>query len=137
MKNVLAGLIAAISVTNFLATANGWYYSVRWLDVPMHITAGAWIALAFYHFVYSRKAAPETGSVPVCAVSIIGIVAIVGITWEIYEFIIDVYVLKKYPALGFPGYVHFDTLKDLFDDLLGGALATVFLRAVTRKKENA
>ena len=99
-----------------------WYYSVWWLDIPMHIAGGIWVASAFIYIARTTKDLLPANSVA-AFINCLGVVALIGILWEFYELLADVYVFHKYPLLAAPGILHFDTLKDLFDDLIGGTIA--------------
>ncbi len=117
------GLIGVIALLHALATLYGWYYTIRWFDIPMHVAGGVWVALWFAYDIVSRRRWIDGRRFMPFLVFGIATVALVGIVWEFYEFFLDIIVLKSYALNAAPGYLHFDTLKDLFDDILGGVIA--------------
>ena len=91
-------------------------YLFWWLDTAHHFLGGAWIALAF-NWCTKRFGSPFSFHMFLFAAAVLGAVALAGVFWEFFEFILNRYVI----SIGFLGYE--DTLSDLFFDLLGGALA--------------
>ena len=91
-------------------------YLFWWLDMAHHFLGGAWIAL-FFNWCAKRFSSQVSASAFLSAASVLGAVALAGVFWEFFEFILNRYVI----SIGFLGYE--DTLSDLFFDLLGGALA--------------
>ena len=125
MKKFILSLLLAIFAAHTLALSLGWYYSMWWFDIPMHIAGGVWVASAFFYIARERRILPAN---PIAAFLFChGIVALIGELWEFYEFLADIYVFHTYTPLAAPGGLHFDTLKDLFDDLVGGSVATLLL----------
>jgi hypothetical protein len=102
-----------------------WFYSIWWLDTPMHLIGGAWTAL-FAIYIYNKYFDFQKNKLIFKLIVILSSVALVGVFWEFYEFIMDVIILKKYLFYNEPGYVLFDTLKDLFNDLVGALIAFIF-----------
>jgi hypothetical protein len=125
MKMSMILSLLAIFTVHALALSFKWYYSVWWLDIPMHIMGGIWVASAFFYTARMRNILPANTAAAV--IFCLGVVALVGVLWEFYEFLADIYVFHKYTPLAAPGVLHFDTLKDLFDDLVGGSLALLAL----------
>jgi hypothetical protein len=134
MRLLLALSIVAIALLNFAGLQFEWYVAARWMDIPMHIAGGAWIALAFWYVAHDRLKAISFEKKWLVFAAGVGVVAIVGIFWEIWELILSVYIKEQFTLFHAPGDVYFDTLKDLFDDLVGGALALGVL--ITRKNKN-
>jgi hypothetical protein len=97
--------------------------AVPWLDIPMHLIGGASIAWVAWTFLTEATHAKSIYVLPrwLTVAAIIGAVAMVGIVWEWAEFIVDVFRGSHLQG----GIV--DTMKDLFDDLLGGTVAAVML----------
>lgn len=93
----------------------------------MHIFSGFWIGLLFFYLFLERRRilSADIGFIPLTCLAI-GFVASMGIAWEFYEYLLQVY-MGNLTTFGdsLPG-VHFDTLKDLFDDLMGGILAMLW-----------
>lgn len=90
----------------------------------MHIAGGAWVALAF--FIVAQHGNILPGNRFAALLFTLGMVAIVGIAWEFYELFMDVTVFQKYALHATPGPIHFDTLKDLFNDMLGGLFVAIY-----------
>lgn len=131
MGLLLAVFVIIIALFNFAGLQFGWYITARWMDIPMHIAGGAWLGLAFWYVFKNRFNAFALEKKWIVFVAGIGVVATTGIFWEIWELVLGVYIKEQYTLFNAPGDVHFDTLKDLFDDLVGGALALGVL--ITRR----
>ncbi len=132
---VLLGIIIVIATLHYLGLTYDWYHTVPWFDVPLHLLGGAFIGTLFVYIFALRHVVLKTLPLVPFVILGVGFVALVGVLWEFYEFWMDVFVLKIYQPLAYPGYVHFDTLKDLFNDLVGGALAVGLLWRAVRKNE--
>ena len=131
---IVISLILILAV-HFAGNAFFWYDRLFWLDIVMHLLGGAWVAvLSVYLFgehwpVIGDKAKPSQEFI-----LILGSVALVGVLWEFYEFLADVYVLKIHPLNLAPDpKVLPDTIADLLNDLIGGSLAFFFLKFSKRK----
>ncbi len=107
----LTYLILFIFVINFLANKLYWYSSIWWFDMPMHFLGGFWI-ISLYLFS-SQKISIKL------IFKILLLVLIVGIGWEIFEVLVnDIVSQNPFNAL--------DTFSDIFFDLSGGAMATLY-----------
>lgn len=132
---VLLAILSAIVAVHYLATWYDWYHTVWWIDIPLHIAGGAFIGVLFIYLFRERfDVLRAMHWFPTLAFGV-GFVAIIGIGWELYEFWVDVWLLHKYAANNFPGWVHGDTLLDLINDMLGGAVAIAALNLVFRNKK--
>ncbi|MDO8492393.1 MAG: hypothetical protein Q7S34_02015 [bacterium] len=117
------GLLALLIAVLYIA---GIYFSLFWLlpwfDIPMHILGGFWVSLAVLAIWFSfKKSIPEN---KIFFFILILATLIVGIFWEIFEYYFDI----AFP--GKEGYLY-DTIKDLFDDLVGATLAFYYLKKKT------
>lgn len=96
------------------------YFYIWWLDIPMHIVGGAWVALfalaSYYASLRITESEREHSVVFVVAFAI-ACTLTVGLFWEVYEFGVD-------HAVGDSGAGLLDTLQDLFNDLIGAILAS-------------
>ena len=125
MPKVLFALVVLILGIHFPALTYDWYGKIPWLDVPMHIAGGFWLGLLFYYlFVIGKPVLNQNNTVALFILGL-GFVAFVGVLWELYEFLADVYLLKAYALTAASGYTHFDTFTDVVNDFIGGAIALV------------
>ena len=128
MDKILLAVISLILGTHGLATVRNWYVAYPWIDNPLHIAGGIFIGLLFYYLFFVRhRVFAMTSFLPVITLGL-GFVALFGVLWEFYEFFLDVWFFHAHPLLGEPGYILFDTLKDLMNDLIGGFLALIACR---------
>ncbi|RJP43633.1 hypothetical protein C4587_02740 [Candidatus Parcubacteria bacterium] len=122
MKTLLFVFLFLILAFHFPALELGWYHTLPWLDIVMHIAGGAWVALLF-NYIFAVRLGAVSPKNPLAFVILgLGFVSLVGIFWEFYEFGMDVLVLRAYPYNLEPGYILFDTHTDFANDLLGGLL---------------
>lgn len=109
----------------FVTGATNLYDIVPWFDKLMHLTGGAAIAwLAHRHFSHRAQGNHN----PLHTWAILGVVAVVGIAWEVAEHTSSIFGEVYWPSI----YAYFhggdltDTLADLVLDL-AGALAVLHL----------
>lgn len=136
MKKYLVISLIIIIIIYILSIIYLWYDKFWWFDTPMHIIGGIWICALFLNIVQKQKfnfldinfkISKQNFLLIILYIVIpIGFVAFIGVLWEFYEFFTDVVILKKYVFNDAPGYILFDTLKDLFNDMLGGILFLIF-----------
>jgi hypothetical protein len=122
-------LIIFIAIAN--ATADYWhlYFYIWWLDIPMHILGGFWVALTslVFYYAFPEGKEKERSVIFVYALAIASVLTI-GLMWEIYEFSVDSMFSLALNQVG-------DTLKDLSDDFVGGVIgATLFIWRGYNKK---
>jgi len=86
------------------------YWTVRWVDIPVHMLAGIWIVLTLAWIL--GWLAPDI-KISFWRAVIWGLV--VGGLWEIGELSIGIVFATSH------GYVA-DTVKDLFDDVVGAVI---------------
>jgi hypothetical protein len=135
IKIVLASLFLILAIHS-IALSNYWYNSIWWLDIPMHLIGGAWVSLLFFSLFFKKLACFQDKwrnlSLIILSVSF---VALIGVLWEFYEYLFDVFVLKTHP-LAFvtdPGNLP-DTIADLFNDLIGGAATAMLIQKFFHSK---
>ena len=107
------GLLAAVSSFDIYANMHFWYWRYPLIDVPVHFTAGIWVAL---FAVWLLRLAGR--SMPGLLV-LFTIVMAVGIGWEVYEYIFH---------LAYGIFYVYDTAKDLLMDALGGTTGYALVR---------
>ena len=120
--SILLAIILCIFAVQLAAVYRHLYFFFWWLDIPMHILGGLWIALAGLT-VYFSSSHFERDFPPIFVFAFgVAITLVIGLGWEIYEFAID-------HAVGDLDISLADTLKDLSDDLAGALLgAFIFIR---------
>lgn len=117
------------------------YGSLWWIDVVMHWAGG--FAMAFLGFaLWSRlvhSMTVESHTIPSHVVKsivmfgwVLGFVAIVGIAWEWFEFLCDLWFPSFVPAYkaAQPGLG--DTMADFFFDLFGGVVGFMLAKHYDR-----
>jgi uncharacterized membrane protein AbrB (regulator of aidB expression) len=133
-------LIVLILLVHVAAIFSGFYETNRWLDIPMHFSGGFAIAMlglatwnATIQKITFQKSLKPIWQQAVYLVGILGIVALVGVAWEWYEYIFDS-LMVQYRSDYYPAQMGLgDTMADLALDLLGAALAFTFFRNRSEK----
>ena len=120
----LVVLMFFIFIMNSLALRFYWYYSVWYFDIIMHSLSGFWVSL-FFIYVFSMK---DTGN-PNFRFFFKVLVAtlFVGIFWEFYEYFLNV--------VSFTFFDLWDTVFDIFFDLVGGLCAILYIWKKQQKKQ--
>jgi len=128
----LLSLFLVIFFVHILGMYQNWYWSIPWLDIPMHFFGGFWIAIFFLWFRKNTINIFAQNSFLGDLVVLLGWVALIGVFWEFFEYFLDyIWAIKGVIPLSQVSIT--DTLKDLLMDLLGGALA-FFLQTLYFKK---
>lgn len=125
----LAIPILLILGVNVLAYWKHLYFYIWWLDIPMHVVSGAWLAAVMLSLIatHPRLSGIRTDAAVAFWFSI-GTVMLIGVVWELFEFRLD-------PLVRFAPHDAADTISDLFSDLLGavcGALLVLKMRYTGR-----
>jgi tellurite resistance protein TehA-like permease len=116
---IILALIIFICIANGIADYWHLYFYIWWLDIPMHILGGFWVALTSLAIYYAFRGRNENDHSTVFVYALaIASALLVGLVWEVFEFSVDSIVSEfvTKPA---------DIIKDLIDDLIGGVLAAV------------
>lgn len=119
-------MAALFSFHLFISYVVPLYWWLYWFDNVMHFAGGlvtaisVWIVVSHYTKKRKLRVSPRLAMI----VFLVGSVAIVGILWEVYEFLLDVYFPHEY-FLHQPGIA--DTMGDLVLDLLGASAVSFFL----------
>ena len=132
-NHFVLSLLIFILVIHILAIANFWYWSIDWLDIPMHFLGGLWVALFFFWILKKRFVQVSQvleGNFLLLGILSLGFVSLIGIGWEFYEFLYDKYLAEE--SVLFQAGVA-DTIADLFFDLIGGLVA-VLVYKIRRKR---
>src|SRR3990167_6356124 len=115
-----------VYAVNGILDARGLYYALPWVDMPMHFLGGASIGLAGIGFLSLFKQRGFVNEPPFLlqAFFIISFVGLAAVSWELWEFSMDIV---------FARHLHtdlFDTMVDMFLGLLGGLAAVLVWLAV-------
>ncbi|MEK7083821.1 MAG: hypothetical protein AAB932_01150 [Patescibacteria group bacterium] len=94
-----------------IASATSVYWDVAWFDDAMHAAGGAATAFAVWTFLnfFVQKKTVVVSPAWMKMLFIVGCVAIVGIAWEVFEFLHDVY---------FPSFIQQGSIRDTVGDLV-------------------
>lgn len=130
----LFGLLAALYAG---ALAFGWFDAYSWYDIPMHVLGGVCVGYLFFALFgpmfHDAAIAHATERAKILVIAI-AFGALVGTLWEFFEFAMG-YFFSWFLQSGIG-----DTMKDLFDDMLGAGLAGIyilFLRPLIARKKAA
>lgn len=127
-------VVAGILGLHILSIYQGWYLTMEWIDIPLHMAGGAWVALAFFYF--QRRYVLLFSALPIwfSLLMVVGFVMLVGVAWEWLEFGFDYFFAKDNflirAQLGLA-----DTMGDLGMDVIGGlavGLYFLFKKSVLR-----
>lgn len=110
------------------------YWTMRWIDIPMHFLAGLWVGAAAGS--YLLHAAPDFARqkqyILLHILFITGAAFFVGVFWEFFEFFLSEYIVKDTRIVDV-GNLYTDTLFDLAMDFFGSTIV-VFLFALKARK---
>lgn len=106
---------------NIVLETRGIYYTLPWIDMPMHFLGGASIAVAGFSFLSFLKRKGFLNELPFLlrTLFIMSFVGLAAVSWELWEFSVD-FVLHKNLQGNLP-----DTMIDMFFGLLGGFVTSV------------
>lgn len=130
-KSLTVGTIAFVFALHLPAVLADWYFFFWWYDVLMHALGGlamGFLGLLIWDFLREEQTLRSGKGVLLSLGFVCGFVALVGIGWEWAEGILDAFLLPRIGLLDAQLGLA-DTMFDLFFDLVGGALAWIFLRA--------
>lgn len=126
-KNLLLSaclLVLFIWLVNTAANHFYWYSAMWWFDIPMHIIGGMFLGLFAGALFFKKIRGLSNKEV---LVIILLFVLIVGLSWELFEYVVQAFI-KGATLASVP-----DSIKDMVMDLLGGLFTSFFvLRAIKR-----
>lgn len=137
---LLAAYSVAFAILHAAANQLGWYYAYWWMDVVTHLGGGIWVAWCAWTYrdlVRGYRQLPSWAQ----AAGILAFVALVGVLWELLELGADIARIRAAgaswslvtAAMDLPPYdVRWDTLMDLVNDLLGGAIVAAIASSRAR-----
>lgn len=112
--------ITTLAVIDFLAIQFSLFWVYWWFDIPMHMLGGATVALGYQsRFMLKRVVTELSFTLPATILFVMA----VGVSWEIYEYVVGAIVPFGYA---------FDTIKDLTDDFIGGIIGYYVARSLIR-----
>lgn len=118
--------ILSILIFHYFALRYSWYWTIRWLDTPVHIVGGFWVSVtALWVSLKSGYIKDIRGYKSKTLLAMLISVLIVAVFWEIFELVF------KITSLNSVGYWQ-DTLGDIFNTFIGGVV--VFIYFVRNKK---
>jgi len=112
-----------VAFCNLVALKFYFYWTHKWVDIPMHIMGGALVSsigLCIIYFSPFRNLF-LSNSKKVYIISVL-IAFIVGFLWEVFEL--------KFGIISSSLFDRIDSIKDLFDDIIGGLIVSWYF---TRK----
>lgn len=120
-------LVIFIWLINTLANKFYWYSAMIWFDIPMHILGGIFLSLISGAIFFKKL---KSFSTKEKMVFILLFVLMVGIGWEIFEYVTQA-IIKGVQLANFP-----DSIKDLLMDVVGGVIGFLFVLATIRRYNN-
>lgn len=94
----------------------GYYESLPWIDIPMHLLGGAAVAFLFIEGIRNLKSKITLKNKPIELIIIVSFVSLMAVLWEFFEFFLGVIGSQAW-QLGLE-----DTLLDLLMGIVGGLL---------------
>ena len=121
-------LVWVLALIHIAAESYYWYWTYRWLDIPMHVLGGVWLGLGAlwlrHHTEYVRKLWDSLPFNDVAVALLCGLC--VGLVWEGYE-----YIVWQYVGTGLPVQYFQDTILDVLMDTVGAFIGYIGYRALT------
>jgi len=109
-----AVLIILLAAVHIVASIFYLYWTIPWLDIPMHFLGGVWAAAtALWVYFFSDYFGGRVFDKRVAWTIALGSAVIIGIGWEIFEYVLSATFASNY---------WLDTSIDLLLDVLGATL---------------
>lgn len=122
LKYFLVGLLAIIVVGFFYID---FHYSDAnlapfYVDLTLHFLGGVFVVALATDFLLTNKVKLSRYGF-MNAVFLVGLVALIGVLWEFYEYVVaDIFLIRQGSLA--------DVLSDLLMDILGGAAFVIFYK---------
>ena len=144
----ILGLLVFIIGLHVFATIYSWYWTYTWFDMPMHFLGGFWLAMVYFWLRQKTRINADVNtdehrfiginkykSALWIVIHCLSFVILIGVFWEFFEFLFDIFVSSKgYSGVAQQGVA--DTMSDLFFDLLGGLVFWVIYKFCIYKKSH-
>jgi hypothetical protein len=120
---IVALLLFIVLSAHLIALEFSLYFKFLWFDIPMHFVGGVFVGALFVYLFskfYKCEYKNSFYEKVILYAMIMGFSALIGVFWEFYEFIIS----KTLSVVLQPSV--FDTMKDLFFDVFGGLVVSLF-----------
>ena len=120
----IVGFPVLVFVVHGVALVTGIYEAINFFDSLMHVAGGLVAALSFYGMLgmAEDRRLLTIDDVRVLRLLLVGLVALVTIAWEVFEFLLDAYVGTSW-QLSIA-----DTLKDQLLGVLGAVVVVLRIR---------
>ena len=112
LLKTLVWLMFLMFLANTVILKFHWYYTIWWVDMPMHFFAGFWVGLFFLYVFYTRNWFSHK------ILAIILSTLLIGVLWEFFEILMG--------AISHEPFILLDTISDIFFDLAGGTFAILY-----------
>jgi hypothetical protein len=112
-------LLTVVAILHWIASGEGYYWTVEWYDFMMHFLGGVWVALFglwVSHTTYGAKLRPFAS-----ARNLILFTLFVGVAWELFE------IFAGFSNTAIAGY-RADTIYDLIMDTAGVTFVVLLYR---------
>lgn len=117
LKRTLAGLLLAIVLLLYFGIFY-YYYPDRlspvWYDLLLHFLGGVWLTAFALYFLEKKLPAWLSGGFWPLLIAVSGFVMLIGVLWEFYEFVVNVYFAQPMDPLD-------DVLSDILMELIAAA----------------
>jgi hypothetical protein len=112
--------IFLIAVFHYIAIKYSWYWTYRWLDIPVHIFGGFWISLTVLWVCLKIKHIDSIlGYKKKALFVVLASVLAIAVLWEIFELIFKITSLSRADYWS-------DSLGDIANTFLGGLIALLY-----------
>ena len=122
----MAKLVFFIFILNFIAGKLSWYISIWYFDMPMHFLGGVFVGLLSIYLSKYIKLDFFNLNFKKQLLYIFLFTLIVGVGWEIFEFIFNNVIGGQY-------FNTLDTISDICFDLAGGFFSFLYIVKKNRK----
>ena len=113
-----------IFIADFIGCVCNLYNNISWYDIFAHFTSGAFtfvLAIIIYNHISKNNSNNKMLKVLFC----LGVVALIAILWEVFEFSIDTIINTNLQHNQDTGVV--DTMQDMIVALMGGVMSSLYI----------